>query len=238
VESLDVTYGSVSALRGVSFAIETGQTLAVLGANGAGKSTLARACSGLVRARRGHIWFDGHEITNWPAHRIRRAGLIYLPEGRGVLPGLSVIDNLRMAVRIVDRSERPGAIERVFDLFPVLAKRQTQRAGSLSGGEQQMLSLARGLSIPPKLILADELSLGLAPRVVDVVFESLAKAKNLGVTILLIEQFVHRALGLSDRCLILGRGATAWEGSAGDAAEEVAAHYIGTLANETSATEH
>jgi branched-chain amino acid transport system ATP-binding protein len=227
VEGLDVSYGTASALRDVSFSVTPGELVTVLGANGAGKSTLARACSGLVPPAAGTIRLAGKDITGWSAHRIRRAGVVYLPEGRGILPGLSVVENLKMAVTLLPRAERRAAIDRAFTLFPVLKERRRQRAGSLSGGEQQMVSLARGLAVPPKVIIADELSLGLAPKVVDMVFDSLERAKELGVTMVLIEQFVHRALAISDSCIILRRGRLVWSGPASGAAEHAFAQYIG-----------
>jgi branched-chain amino acid transport system ATP-binding protein len=233
VSDLDVRYGPTSALRGTSIVVAAGETHTILGANGAGKSSLARACSGLVKPAGGQVIFDGKDVTGWPAHKIRRAGLIYLPEGRGILPGLSVIDNLRMAVGVFPRRERKAGINTAFELFPVLSSRQQQRAGALSGGEQQMLSLARALAVPPKLIVADELSLGLAPIIVDTVFETIAKAKAMNVTIVLIEQFVHRALAISDRCTILRRGSVAWTGAASAAADELLSHYMGEQVAET-----
>ena len=133
-----------------------------------------------------------------PAHRIRRLGLTYIPEGRGIFPGLSVVDNLRMAVAQERRQDRAGAIERAIERFPVLGTRSTQRAGSLSGGEQQMLALARALAVSPKLVIADEMSLGLAPLVAESVFEGLEEARRSGITIVLSEQFVHRALAMAD----------------------------------------
>jgi branched-chain amino acid transport system ATP-binding protein len=202
--------------------------LAVLGANGAGKSTLGRALSGLVPLKRGRVTLDGQDITGWAAHRIRRAGLAYIPEGRGIFPGLSVLDNLRMAARQLDgKRSRQAAIDRAFEMFEVLGSRRSQRAGSLSGGEQHMLALARVLCVDPALIVADEMSLGLAPRMVDAVFESLERARNAGITVLLIEQFVHRALGLADECIILNRGMISWRGPAAAAGEEVLAQYLG-----------
>ena len=153
-EHLDVRYGQSRALFDVTIELAAGSTVALLGPNGAGKSSLARALSGLVPLSRGRIQFDDCDITRWPAHRRRRAGLTYIPEGRGIFPGLSVIDNLRMAVRQAGgRSEREAAIERAVDLFPLLGTRRMQRAGSLSGGEQQMLALARVMMTAPKLLL-------------------------------------------------------------------------------------
>jgi branched-chain amino acid transport system ATP-binding protein len=199
----------------------------VLGANGAGKSTLARTVSGLVRPSSGRVVFDGHDITGLPAHRIRKLGLTYIPEGRGIFPGLSVIDNLKMAVAQERRHDRPAAIERAVERFPVLGDRMTQRAGSLSGGEQQMLALARALAVSPKLVIADELSLGLAPLVTESVFEGLEAARRQGITIVLTEQFVHRALAMADGCVILTRGNVGWSGAAADAGQEVIDRYLG-----------
>ena len=192
-----------------------GKVLAVLGANGAGKSSLARAVSGLVRPYGGSVVFAGEEIANWPAHRIRRAGLVHLPEGRGIFRGLTVLDNLRMAAANVHgRHARREAVELALTIFPALATRRRQIASSLSGGEQQMLSLARALASASKLVVADELSLGLAPKMVDLVFDGLASAREAGVTVIMIEQYVHRALAFADECLVLQRGELAWAGPA------------------------
>jgi branched-chain amino acid transport system ATP-binding protein len=230
-EHLDVRYGQSRALFDVAIDLPTGSTVALVGPNGAGKSSLARALSGLVPVSAGSIFFDGTEITRWPAHRRRRAGLTLIPEGRGIFPGLSVVDNLRMAVRQAGgRSERETAIERAIELFPILGTRRMQRAGSLSGGEQQMLALARALAVQPKVVIADEMSLGLAPLVVDLVFEGLDKARASGVTVLLIEQFVHRALELADHCVILSRGEVGWHGPASAAGPEILDRYLGEAA--------
>lgn len=227
VSEVDVRYGTSQALFGVSLAVEPGKVLAVLGANGAGKSTLARAVSGLVRPAAGKVTFEGRDITRLPAHRIRKLGLTYIPEGRGIFPGLSVNDNLRMAVAQERRSDRQRAIERAIERFPVLGNRRTQRAGSLSGGEQQMLALARALAVSPKLVIADELSLGLAPLITESVFEGLEQARQDGITIVLSEQFVHRALAMADSCVILTRGQVGWSGPAADAGQEVIDRYLG-----------
>jgi branched-chain amino acid transport system ATP-binding protein len=170
VGDIDVRYGSSQALFGVSLDVAPGTVLAVLGANGAGKSTLARAVSGWSRRRR--VGSGSTDRTSpAPAHRIRRLGLTYVPEGRGIFPGLSVTENLRMAVAQETRHERAAAIERAIERFPVLGSAVAQRAGSLSGGEQQMLALARALAVSPKLVIADEMSLGLAPIVAESVFQ-------------------------------------------------------------------
>ena len=234
ISDLDVHYGSSQALFGVSLTVAPGTVLAVLGANGAGKSTLARTVSGLVRPTSGRVRFDGHDITGLPAHRVRKLGLTYIPEGRGIFPGLSVIDNLKMAVAQERRPERAAAIERAIERFPVLGSRGAQRAGSLSGGEQQMLALARALAVSPKLVIADELSLGLAPLVTESVFEGLEAARRSGITIMLTEQFVHRALGMADDCVIRTRGNVGWRGAASAAGQEVIDRYLGEAETATS----
>jgi len=227
VRDLTVRYGTSGALYGVSLAVAPGTVLAVLGANGAGKSTLARAVSGLVRPVSGSVSFGGRDITGQPAHRIRKLGLTYIPEGRGIFPGLSVMENLRMAVGQERRADRPAAIDRAIERFPVLGKRRSQRAGSLSGGEQQMLALARALAVSPRLIIADEMSLGLAPLIAESVFEALEEARRSGITVVLSEQFVHRALAMADDCVILTRGKVSWSGGASEAGQEVIDRYLG-----------
>jgi branched-chain amino acid transport system ATP-binding protein len=234
IEGLEVSYGDAQALFGVELAVATGEVVAVLGANGAGKSTLAGAISGLVRPLSGHIRFEGEEISALPSHRVAGRGLAHIPEGRGIFPALSVIDNLRMRLRRVGgRSEREEAIATAFELFPILGERRRQRAGTLSGGEQQMLALAPVLAAPPSLLIADELSLGLAPMLVDGIFRTLEEASVRGVTIVLIEQFVHRALAFADRVIILQRGRIGWEGPSSEAGAEVLARYL----SETAAAE-
>ncbi len=235
VQDLDVSYGTSQALFGVSIHVDPGTVLAVLGVNGAGKSTLARAISGLVAPTAGRVTFEGKDITGLAAHRIRRMGLTYIPEGRGIFPGLSVVENLRMAVAQERRSERASAIGRAVEHFPVLGKRSSQRAGSLSGGEQQMLALARALAVSPKLIIADEMSLGLAPLMAESVFEGLEEARRSGITIVLIEQFVHRALSMADSCVILTRGRAGWSGPASEAGPEVIDQYLGEAEHATGA---
>jgi branched-chain amino acid transport system ATP-binding protein len=235
VRDLDVSYGSSRALFGVSLEVQPGTVVAVLGANGAGKSTLARTISGLVAPTVGKVFFEGHDVTGFPAHRIRRLGLTYIPEGRGIFPGLSVVDNLRMAVAQERRQDRAGAIERAIDRFPVLGRRGSQRAGSLSGGEQQMLALARALAVSPKLVIADEMSLGLAPLIAESVFEGLEEARRSGITIVLSEQFVHRALAMADTCVILMRGRVGWSGPASEAGQEVIDRYLGEAEGATPA---
>lgn len=230
VKGLRVRYGPALALDDVSLSIPSGQVAAVLGPNGAGKSTLARAISGLVPVDAGTIHYNGVDITKSSPDQIRRQGIVYLPEGRGIFPALTVNENLRIASSLLPRSERKQAIERGFDIFPGLAGRRGMKSGTLSGGEQQMLSLARALILEPKLIIADEMSLGLAPLLVEMVFESLERLRNANVTMLLIEQFVHRALEFADYAVLLARGQVAWQGEASGAKHEVLAHYLGETA--------
>jgi branched-chain amino acid transport system ATP-binding protein len=224
---LQVRYGPAQALFDVSLDVPAGGVVAVLGPNGAGKSTVARALSGLVPLTGGSVTFDGQDIGGWTPQRIRRAGIVYLPEGRGVFPALTVTENLRMAVATLPRKERREAIDRGFEIFQPLAGRRRQAAGLLSGGEQQMLSLARALILTPRLVIADEMSLGLAPKMVDLVFGSLQRARQTGLSLILIEQLVHRALALADSCVVLQRGTSVWGGPAGAAKDEVLHRYLG-----------
>jgi branched-chain amino acid transport system ATP-binding protein len=228
VDAIDVSYGRAKALAAVSIEVERGQTLAILGANGAGKSTLGKAIAGVLHPERGRIVLDGKDLTRLAAHHVRRAGLTYIPEGRGVFPGLSVLDNLRVGLQGTgSKAERADAIEQAFATFPALRARSRQPASTLSGGQQQMLALAPILAAPPQVLVADELSLGLAPMLVDAVFERLAEVRRLGVTIVLIEQFVHRALVLAEHAVILQRGRVSWRGATRDATAEVLDHYLG-----------
>jgi branched-chain amino acid transport system ATP-binding protein len=228
-ERICVTYGSGLALNGVTFSVPAGSSTAVIGLNGAGKSSLARVLSGLVKPCGGTVRIDGQDVTARPASQIRRLGVSYIPEGRGVYPSLTVADNLRMATRWVSsRSARRAAISNAFELFPILADRKQQQAGTLSGGEQQMLALARGLATPPRVLIADELSLGLAPKIVDEVFEHLNNARASGVTVVLIEQFVHRALDFADQLLVLRRGEMAWSGPSSELSyDAIVDRYMG-----------
>ena len=227
VSDLCVKYADATALHEVSFAIGSGSVTALLGANGAGKSSVARAVSGLVKAHSGRIRFDGEDITSASADRIRRLGIAYVPEGRGIFRSLTVDENLRVAQQGVPKAERPAAIERAIELFPILGERRRQTAGTLSGGEQQMLSLARVLTRQPRLLIADEISLGLAPLIVEEVFAGLQRVIELGVSVILIEQFVHRALAIADRCHVLRRGRLVWSGEASEAGTELVEHYLG-----------
>jgi branched-chain amino acid transport system ATP-binding protein len=225
VRDLRVEYGPHLAVSRVSFDLHRSRALAVLGANGAGKSTLGRALAGLVPSS-GSCILDGEDISALPAHEVRRKGLVYIPEGRGVFPSLSVHDNLRMASMGLPRSKRREAIDRAAAAFPVLGQRRDQLAGRLSGGEQQMLSLARVIVDEPSVVIADEISLGLAPLIVEEVFERLQAIRDQGISIILIEQFVHRALSFADDCIIMRRGELDWSGATSSAGPEVLSRYL------------
>lgn len=227
VSDLNVHYGPAQALSNISFELGTNKSIAVLGSNGSGKSTLARVLSGLVMPTSGTIEVEGRNLTNKQGHVWRRAGVVHLPEGRGVFRSLSVIDNLRMGLAADKGIDKNDAIDHAVELFPVLGTRRRQLAGTLSGGEQQMLSLARALMVQPKVVIADEMSLGLAPQLVDVVFDGLRRALDKGVSIVMIEQFASRALDFADDALILQRGRLAWSGPAEGAGDELVRSYLG-----------
>jgi branched-chain amino acid transport system ATP-binding protein len=218
------------ALFGVSFSVAEGRALALLGANGAGKSSLAATIAGKVAPAAGRIAISGTDVTGWSPHRIARLGVAYVPEGRGIFPHLSVAENLRVMLRSAasNRREWNAAVERAIDLFPVLGERRRQAAGTLSGGEQQMLALARVLSAPPRLLIADEMSLGLAPKAVDTVFAGLQRARDAGVTVLLVEQYVERALAFADDAVVLRHGEVAWSGPTAGAHQQLVDSYLGS----------
>jgi len=207
VADLDVCYGAVQALRGVSLAVGAGEVVTLIGANGAGKTTLLRTISGLLPPRRGKITFAGQDITRLAAHRIVASGISQVPEGRIIFANLSVRDNLELGAYLRrDRAQMRADLERVFALFPRLKERERQRGGTLSGGEQQMLAIARGLMSRPRLLLMDEPSLGLAPILVREIFRTVAEISRQGVTILLVEQNAHMALGIADRGYVMETG--------------------------------
>jgi branched-chain amino acid transport system ATP-binding protein len=207
VSDLDVCYGAVEALRGVSLVVHAGEVVTLIGANGAGKTTLLRTISGLLAPRRGRIVFAAQDITRLAAHRIVACGISQVPEGRIIFANLSVRDNLELgAYRRRDRAEIRADLERMFTLFPRLKERERQRGGTLSGGEQQMLAIARGLMSRPRLLLMDEPSLGLAPILVREIFRTVAEISRQGVTILLVEQNAHMALGIADRGYVMETG--------------------------------
>jgi ABC-type branched-subunit amino acid transport system ATPase component len=227
VEDVHVRYGLAEALFGVSFGLAAGDCLAILGPNGAGKSSLARAISGTVTPSAGRITFDGETISGARPHRIKKLGIAYVPEGRGIFRTLSVTDNLKMFLHDGNSRRRcDQLVQDAFDMFPRLAGLAGQRAGQLSGGEQQMLALARVLVDPPRLLIADEPSLGLAPQLIDMVFDVLRKLRDAGTTIVLIEQYVHRALEYASECLVLERGTVKWAGPSADAITRAGDLYL------------
>ena len=213
LRDVSASYGPYEALFGVSLTVRAGRALALVGANGAGKSTVARVVSGLVPTTGGTIRFAGRDITGRPAYEIARSGLAQLTEGRSVFASLSVEENLTLAFRrALGRRRVPDALERAYTAFPRLGERRTQSAGTLSGGEQRMLALARVLVLEQRLLVVDELSFGLAPVVVDEVYSALEQVVAAGTSLLLIEQHVDRALVLADDVVVLVNGRVAYDG--------------------------
>ncbi|HPV63559.1 MAG TPA: ABC transporter ATP-binding protein [Fervidobacterium sp.] len=213
VENLHVFYGSIHAIKGINFKVDQGKIITLIGANGAGKTSTLSTISGLVKAKRGKIVFDGHEIQNIPPHTINHMGICLVPEGRRIFPNLTVMENLMMgAFSRKDKQEVKKDIEWVFSLFPRLAERKSQLGGTLSGGEQQMLAISRGLMSRPKLLMMDEPSLGLAPILVEEVFDIVKKINAEGVTILLVEQNAVGALKISNYGYVLETGNVTIEG--------------------------
>ena len=225
VEQLTVAYGRLIALDGVDLVVPDGQVVALLGANGAGKTTLMRTVAGLVPAQAGTITLQGRVIDDLPAYARARAGVCLIPEGRGIFRALTVSDNLAIALR---RDE--AALQRVIEFFPVLGQRQDQLAGTLSGGEQQMLALARAVGADPLLLMADELSLGLAPLLVQTIADTLERLhEEQGRTILLVEQYATHPLRLADLVYILNRGQLVWAGEPAEvrASKVLVESYLG-----------
>ncbi len=215
-------YGPFEALFDVSLTVSVGEAVALLGANGVGKTTVARVATGLVAPTEGSVVVDGTDLTAAPTHRFARAGVVHAPEGRSVFATLSVEENLVLSFRQSrGRSGVAAALDSAFSLFPVLARRRSQLAGTLSGGEQRMLSMARVLVEEPRLLVADELSLGLAPIIVDEVYSTLERLRAAGTSLLIVEQHVGHALALCDRVVLLDHGAVSWEGPAADATDRV-----------------
>ena len=210
-----VRYGNIRALQGVSLRVDTGELVALIGGNGAGKTTTLRAISGLLRPSQGAITFDGTDLTSASTDRIVGLGISHCPEGRRIFGSLTVAENLRLgAVSVSDAAAAAAELENVFALFPLLKERLGQAGGTLSGGEQQMLAIGRALMSRPRLLLLDEPSLGLAPLMVERIFETITELKRQGRTILLVEQNVHQALDVADRAYVLETGRIMLEGPA------------------------
>lgn len=230
VEKLSVSYGAINALREISFNVEQGEIISLIGSNGAGKTTTLHAISNIIKKRGGKIEFEGEDITNLAPDQIVRKRLIQVPEGRRIFLNLSVRDNLEMgAFTRNDKAQIKADLEKVYELFPRLKERINQISGTLSGGELQMLAMGRGLMAQPKLLLLDEPSMGLAPILVDEIFEIVQKINKAGTTILLVEQNAFKALSISDRAYVLETGSIAKEGAAADLAKDpaVKAAYLG-----------
>ncbi|HVR68666.1 MAG TPA: ABC transporter ATP-binding protein [Verrucomicrobiae bacterium] len=237
ITGLDVRYGAIQAVRGVDIAVAAGEIVALLGATGAGKSTTLKATVGLVSVAGGGIAFAGSDIAGWDTEDIVARGMTLVPEGRQVFPSLTVAENLRLgAATRRDSREIERSRQEVLDLFPILAERSGQAAGTLSGGQQQQLAIARALMSSPKLLLLDEPSLGLAPQIVDDIFDLILRLKARGLTILLVEQDAVAALDIADRAYVMTNGRIMMSGSAAElrASEEVAYAYLGK-APETAA---
>ena len=217
VESLDVFYGDVQAVRNVTFNVDAGEVVTLIGANGAGKSTTLRAVAGLQAPRAGRVVFDGRDVTGRPANELASDGIVLVPEGRQLWPAMTVVENLRMgAYPKHARGLAEATLLEIFRMFPVLERRSGQKAGTLSGGEQQMCAIGRGLMTQPRLLLLDEPALGLSPLLVREVFTSLKAIRARGVTIVLVEQNVSHALALADRAYVLETGRVTLTGTAGE----------------------
>ncbi len=229
VSDLVASYGAVQALKGVSLHVDRGEIVTLIGANGAGKSTLLMTICGDPRARSGRVVLDGEDITTRPTHAIMRSGVAQSPEGRRIFPRMTVMENLQMGAQAIGHDPAPD-LERVFHLFPRLKERQAQRGGTLSGGEQQMLSIARALMSRPRLLLLDEPSLGLAPLVVRGIFSAIRELNEReGLTVLLVEQNANQALRLAHRGYVLVTGRITMSGSGADllARPEIRDAYLG-----------
>lgn len=230
VNNLHVYYGVIHALKGISFEVDQGEVIALIGANGAGKTTTLQTVTGLLPAKQGSIIFEGKDITRVPAHKIVEMGIAHVPEGRRVFSQLSVYDNLKMgAFTRKDKNEIEESLEMVYQRFPRLKERRGQRAGTLSGGEQQMLAMGRALMSDPELLMLDEPSMGLAPILVDQIFEIIVNLNKAGTTILLVEQNAQMALSVADRAYVIETGRITLSGTGEELAksEAVKKAYLG-----------
>lgn len=215
IKDLEVSYGIIKAIKGISFDVNEGEVIALIGANGAGKTTILHTITGLIAADRGTVQFEGKEITKVPAHKIVGMGMAHVPEGRRVFANLTVLQNLKMgAYTRKDKNEIEQTLETVYTRFPRLKERQNQMAGTLSGGEQQMLAMGRALMSHPKIILMDEPSMGLSPIFVNEIFDIIQSVSASGTTVLLVEQNARKALSIADRAYVLETGNVVLEGKA------------------------
>ena len=232
VRDIVVHYGRIQALHGVSLVVREGELVTLLGSNGAGKTTIMRAISGLRPLTSGSVWFEGNDISRVKAHRRVTDGLIQAPEGRGVFPGMTVVENLEMGCygrKFASKAEHKECLDWVLETFPRLAERRNQVGGTLSGGEQQMLAIGRALMARPRVLLLDEPSMGLAPMVISQIFKIIADINSQGTTVLLVEQNAQQALTRSDRAYILETGDITREGNARELLEDdsIRAAYLG-----------
>jgi branched-chain amino acid transport system ATP-binding protein len=230
LRGVEVAYGDLPALRGVSVSVEAGETLSVVGANGAGKTTMLRAISGLMRPRAGHVLLDGERLDILASHAIVARGVVQVPEGRKIFPSLTVRENLELGSYVAAaKARRREGLEQVFGLFPRLKERERQAAGTMSGGEQQMLAIGRALMARPRLLMLDEPSLGLAPLIVKEIFRIIGEINRSGTTVLLVEQNTRQALALSRRGYVLENGRVVLEGSGAELLgnEHVKRAYLG-----------
>ncbi len=230
VEDINVYYGAIHAIKGISLEVNDGEIVALIGSNGAGKSTTLRTISGLMKPKKGRIMYDGEDITGVPAHKIVGKGLCQVPEGRHVFANMTVLENLELGAYL--RNDKDGIakdMEAVFEKFPRLLERKNQIAGTLSGGEQQMLAMARALMSRPKLLLLDEPSMGLAPLLVKEIFNIIKEINASGTTVLLVEQNANMALSIADKAYVLETGRITLSGTAAELAssEEVRKAYLG-----------
>lgn len=230
IKDLEVYYGMIQAIKGVSFDVNEGEVIALIGANGAGKTTILHTITGLINAQKGSVWFEGKDITKVPAHKIVSMGMAHVPEGRRVFANLTVLQNLKMgAYTRKDKTEIDQTLDSIYKRFPRLMERQNQLAGTLSGGEQQMLAMGRALMSHPKIILMDEPSMGLSPIFVNEIFDIIRAVSESGTTVLLVEQNAKKALSISDRAYVLETGTITMSGKAKDLLEDEAVKkaYLG-----------
>lgn len=221
VKDLEVYYGVIQAIKGISFEVNKGEVIALIGANGAGKTTTLHTITGLLSPKKGHVVFEGKDITKMPAHKIVSMGMAHVPEGRRVFAELSVYENLKMgAYTRKDKNEIEESLANVYKRFPRLEERKNQMAGTLSGGEQQMLAMGRALMSKPKIILMDEPSMGLSPILVNEIFDIIRAVSESGTTVLLVEQNAKKALAIADRAYVLETGKIVLEGNAKDLLED------------------
>ena len=230
IKDLEVNYGVIKAIKGVSFDVNEGEIIALIGANGAGKTTILHTITGLIQAKKGSIVFDGKELTKTPPHKIVSMGMAHVPEGRRIFQQLSVLENLKLSANTSkDKSEIASTLKMVYERFPRLEERKNQVAGTLSGGEQQMLAMGRALMSKPRIILMDEPSMGLSPLLVSEIFDIIKVINESGTTVLLVEQNAKKALSIADRAYVLETGNITLSGDAKDLIndESVKKAYLG-----------